>query len=74
MYFNHIIKLIKKNDIIKKLRGMPTIKVHCSVLGIEALQKAIRDYKKKQKNLSKKNTKNQPIKNVMTEINFKLNK
>jgi len=38
---------IKKDDIVEKLKGMPQIKVHCSVLGIEALKKAIEDYKKK---------------------------
>jgi len=37
-------KKIKKEDIIKKLGGMPPIKVHCSVLGIEALKKAIDNY------------------------------
>jgi len=37
-------KKIKKVDIVKKLNGMPNIKVHCSVLGIEALQKAIKNY------------------------------
>jgi len=39
-------KKIKKEDIIKKLGGIPTIKVHCSVLGIEALRKVIGDYGK----------------------------
>ena len=39
-------KLTNK-DIVKKLGGMPPIKIHCSVLGIEALKKAIEDYKKK---------------------------
>ena len=38
---------IKKDDIVEKLKGMPKIKVHCSILGIEALKKAIKDYKKK---------------------------
>ena len=38
---------IKKDDIVQKLKGMPPIKVHCSVLGIQALKKAIEDYKKK---------------------------
>lgn len=37
-------KKIKKEDIVKKLKGMPNIKVHCSVLGIEALKKAIKNY------------------------------
>ena len=35
---------ITKNDIVKKLGGMPQIKIHCSVLGIDALKKAIKDY------------------------------
>ncbi len=39
---------IKKDDIVEKLKGMPQIKVHCSVLGIEALKKAIEDYKNKE--------------------------
>ena len=39
---------ITKDDIIKKLKTMPQIKVHCSVLGIEALKKAIKDYRKKE--------------------------
>ena len=38
---------IKKEDIIKKLKDMPPIKVHCSVLGIKALKKAIEDYREK---------------------------
>ena len=38
---------IKKEDIIKKLKDMPPIKIHCSVLGIDALKKAIGDYQKK---------------------------
>ena len=32
-------------DIVKKLGGMPPIKIHCSLLGIEALNKAIDNYK-----------------------------
>ena len=43
-------KKIKRQDVIKKLKKMPKIKVHCSVLGIEALKKAIEDYEKKIKN------------------------
>jgi nitrogen fixation protein NifU and related proteins len=38
---------ISKDDIVEKLKGMPQIKVHCSILGIEALKKAIEDYKAK---------------------------
>ena len=37
-------KKLTKNNIIKKLGGMPSIKIHCSVLGIQALKKAIYNY------------------------------
>ncbi len=40
---------ITKNDIVKKLGGMPQIKIHCSVLGIDALKKAIENYRGKKK-------------------------
>ena len=35
---------VGKDDIIKKLGGMPPIKIHCSILGVEALRKAIKNY------------------------------
>ena len=38
---------LNKEDIIKKLKEMPPIKVHCSILGISALKKAIKDYQNK---------------------------
>ncbi|PIR67142.1 MAG: hypothetical protein COU51_00060 [Parcubacteria group bacterium CG10_big_fil_rev_8_21_14_0_10_36_14] len=38
---------IKPQDILKYLGGLPAIKVHCSVLGDQALHKAIEDYFKK---------------------------
>ena len=39
---------LTKNDIIKALGGeLPVQKIHCSLLGVEALKKAIQDYKKK---------------------------
>jgi len=40
------VEKIKKEDIIQKLGGMPLIKIHCSVLGIDALKKALEDYRK----------------------------
>jgi nitrogen fixation NifU-like protein len=40
---------VTKDDIVKSLGGMPPIKYHCSILGVEALHKAIGDYKKKHK-------------------------
>ena len=39
---------IKNEDIVKELGGVPPHKVHCSVLGAEALKTAIEDYKKRQ--------------------------
>jgi len=40
-------KKITKDEIIKKLGGMPKMKIHCSILGIQALKKAIENYEKK---------------------------
>jgi len=38
---------IKPNDIIKRLGGLPKIKIHCSVLGDQALRAAIDNYNNK---------------------------
>ncbi|MEM2908550.1 MAG: iron-sulfur cluster assembly scaffold protein [Candidatus Bilamarchaeaceae archaeon] len=35
------------DDIIKDLGGLPPVKYHCSIMGIEALKKAIVDYQRK---------------------------
>ena len=40
---------ITKDDIVKSLGDLPPLKYHCSILGIDALRKAIEDYKKKKK-------------------------
>ena len=42
-------KKLKKEDIINKFGEMPPIKIHCSVLGMDALHKAIEDYERKKK-------------------------
>ncbi|KYK27068.1 iron-sulfur cluster assembly scaffold protein [Euryarchaeota archaeon SM23-78] len=42
-------KKITKQDIIKRFGKMPPVKIHCSVLGLNALHKAIEDYEKKKK-------------------------
>ncbi len=39
--------LITKEDIVNALGGLPSEKIHCSVLGEQALKKAILDYAKK---------------------------
>jgi len=43
-------KKVGKNDIIKKIDGLPPQKVHCSVLAHDALANAIGDYEKKKNN------------------------
>ncbi len=37
---------IQKDDIIKDLGGLPPAKIHCSMLGLEALDEALKEYKK----------------------------
>ena len=41
-------ELIKNTEIAKEL-SLPPVKLHCSMLAEDAIQSAIRDYKKKQK-------------------------
>ncbi|MFH1222934.1 MAG: iron-sulfur cluster assembly scaffold protein [Pseudomonadota bacterium] len=38
---------ITKDDVIKFLEGLPTQKIHCSIMGIEALYAAVYDWAKK---------------------------
>jgi nitrogen fixation NifU-like protein len=40
-------KRINNKAIVNKLDGLPTIKIHCSVLGAEGLKKAIKNYEDK---------------------------
>ncbi len=40
-------KKITRNDIFDSLKGLPSIKMHCSNLASDALKKAIEDYEKK---------------------------
>ncbi|MBU0723238.1 iron-sulfur cluster assembly scaffold protein [Patescibacteria group bacterium] len=37
---------ITKDEIVEDLGGLPTQKIHCSMLGVEALKDAIKNYKK----------------------------
>lgn len=46
MTINQALK-IRPQDIMERLDGLPTRKVHCSVLGDKALQKAVNDYFKR---------------------------
>lgn len=36
---------ITKDDIVQNLGGLPPVKIHCSMLGVEALHEAINNYK-----------------------------
>lgn len=40
-------KKITNKDIIAELGGLPNIKLHCSVLGAEALEEAIKNFEEK---------------------------
>ncbi|MEM5812182.1 MAG: iron-sulfur cluster assembly scaffold protein [Candidatus Aenigmatarchaeota archaeon] len=44
---------ISNKDIAHALKGLPPIKMHCSVLAADALHKAIEDYLKKSKTAKK---------------------
>ncbi len=59
-----------KAEIVKELDGLPPVKVHCSVLAVDALYEAIYDYfKKKKKKIPEKLSKiHQRIKKEKKEI------
>jgi nitrogen fixation NifU-like protein len=40
---------ITKDDVVNDLGGLPPVKVHCSMLGVDALQKAIKNYQENNK-------------------------
>ncbi|PIP22572.1 MAG: iron-sulfur cluster assembly scaffold protein [Candidatus Nealsonbacteria bacterium CG_4_8_14_3_um_filter_39_7] len=42
---------LEKNNVINSLEGLPPIKIHCSILAIDALSEAIYDYLSKNKRL-----------------------
>lgn len=38
---------VTKDKIVEDLGGLPPVKIHCSMLGVEALHEAIKEYKTK---------------------------
>lgn len=40
---------IIKDDIVKRLGGLPPLKIHCSILAVDAIKEAIYDYMTKNK-------------------------
>lgn len=48
-------KKISKKDIMKKLKSLPTIKLHCSVLGEKTLHDAIEKYERQNKKNKSRN-------------------
>lgn len=38
---------VTKDKIVEDLGGLPPVKIHCSMLGVEALHEAIKEYKSK---------------------------
>jgi len=36
---------VTKDNIVEDLGGLPPVKIHCSMLGVEALHEAIKEYK-----------------------------
>lgn len=53
-------KKFKWKEIVDDLGGLPQQKIHCSIMAVEGLQKAIKDY---EKNINKK-----PKKKVVEEV------
>jgi NifU-like protein involved in Fe-S cluster formation len=53
-------KKFKWKEIVEDLGGLPQQKIHCSVMAVEGLQKAIKDYEK--------NVDEQPKKKVVEEV------
>lgn len=40
---------ISKDDIVKKLGGLPSVKYHCSILAVDALKEAVKNYENSKK-------------------------
>jgi NifU-like protein len=59
---------ITKNDIVKFLDGLPTQKIHCSIMGVEALHAAIKNWAEKRKvDLTKYGIKKEEKENIKAE-------
>lgn len=61
---------ITKNDLVKKFKNVPIVKVHCSLLAVDALSEAVYNYynKQKKKISSKLEEKHQKAERIGNEI------
>jgi nitrogen fixation NifU-like protein len=50
----HDAEKIKYSDVVESLGGLPNIKIHCSAMASQALNRAIEDYKSRVKRKNKK--------------------
>ncbi len=41
------VKNLSRNEVAEELDGLPPVKMHCSNLGVQAIQEAVKDYLKK---------------------------
>lgn len=48
---------LSNKDVVNELGGLPSVKLHCSVLAEEAIHEAIADYLRKERKLSEKEIK-----------------
>ena len=63
-------KKITWKEITEALGGLPPVKVHCSVLAVDALKAAIREYEKKQGKVEEKEVNDETIKEeILEELN-----
>jgi nitrogen fixation NifU-like protein len=64
-------KKYKWDKVVNDLGGLPRQKVHCSVMAVQGLQKAINDYEERQKNETDKKVKKVVIKKVKSAAKIK---
>ncbi|MHB8903954.1 MAG: iron-sulfur cluster assembly scaffold protein [Patescibacteria group bacterium] len=64
-------KKYKWDKIVNDLGGLPRQKIHCSVMAVQGLQKAINDYEDRQKNETTKKSVKKVVKKVIKKSPIK---